>query len=411
MKRYCFIVCIAMSLHAANTDESKVPTYTLPDPLVFAEGRPVTRETWPQRRAEILRLFESEVYGKAPAPLAGQTYTLLRSEAVFDGAATRKFVDIRPGGEGGPILHMMLYVPKAAKHPVPAFLTLNFDGNQATSPDPAIPLPTAWLRNDSKKGIIDNKATEKSRGVAASRWPYQAIIERGYAVATICCADIDPDFDDGFENGVHGIFKKKPAADEWGAIAGWAWGLSRGLDYLTTDADVDGARVAVLGHSRLGKTALWAGAADPRFAMIVSNNSGCGGAALSRRCFGETVERINSNFPHWFCDNFQRYNDKEASLSVDQHMLVALCAPRPVFIASAEDDKWADPRGEYLSAKHASPVYQLLGLEGLPGEDMPAVNQSVIGTLAYHMRSGKHDIRPEDWQRFMDFADRHLKSD
>ncbi len=376
----------------ANYDESAVPKYTLPDVL----GPAKTASDWPKRRNEIYLMIEREMFGRSPKAPAVRSELLERSDNALGGKAIRKQIRVEPG------IEVLLYLPKNAKGPVPVFVGLNFIGNQGVSDDPGIRASTAWTRTGK----------QAERGSQKTRWAIEKVLDRGYGVATAYYGDIDPDFDDGFQNGVHKLFYKpgqtRPAADEWGSVAAWAWGMSRIQDYLETDKAADAKKTIIHGHSRLGKATVWAGAADERFAIVISNDSGAGGVALSKRIYGETVADLNRNFPHWFTANFRKYSGNESALPFDQHMLVALIAPRPMYISSAEEDKWADPKGEFLSAVHADPVYKLLGKEGLPVKVMPGIHQPVMGTLGYHIRAGKHDVTDYDWEQWLNFADKHL---
>jgi hypothetical protein len=410
------LVAPAVQRPGTITDEAEVAPYTLPDPLVLADGTPVRdAATWQaRRRPELLRLFESEVYGRTPGPPPEVEASDMRVDReALGGTAVRTQVTLRLARRAdAPAIHLLLYTPAAAPGPVPVVLGLNFNGNQAVSADPGIALASSWLPA-RVRGVVANRATELSRGVEASRWPVPLLISRGYALATAYYGDLDPDFDDGFQNGVQPLFyrpgQRQPLPGEWGAIGAWAWGLSRMLDYLETRADVDARRAAVIGHSRLGKAALWAGVQDTRFALVIANNSGCGGAALSTRVFGETVAHITSSFPHWFTPAFARYAGREADLPVDQHELLAMVAPRPLYVASAVEDAWADPRGEFLGALGADPVYRLLGAPGLGTKTMPPVDTPIGDTVGYHVRAGGHDVTAYDWAQFLAFADRHLR--
>ncbi len=391
-------------------DESKVPSYTLPDPLIFNNGSKVrNKKDWDKRRAEIFKMFENEVYGNSPEWKGKLTSSDISvNQNALDGSAIRREIKLTlKNGNKELEMILLLYLPRSSK-PVPVFLGYNFGGNHSVTGENDILITSSWMRNNKVTGVIDNKASEAGRGKAESSWQVKEIISRGYGLATLYYGDVDPDYDDGFKNGVHGLLYKQPDSTSWGSIAGWAWGLSRVMDYLETNPSIDSKKVIVMGHSRLGKTSLWAGAADKRFAIVISNDSGCGGAALSNRKSGETVRAINTSFPHWFCDNFNKYNGKEETLPVDQHELLALIAPRPVYVASAEEDLWADPKGEFLSCVGASPVYILLGGKGFPAKEMPPVNSPVFGSIGYHIRTGGHDVKLYDWKQYLDFADLNL---
>jgi hypothetical protein len=405
-----------------NYDESKVGAYTLPPLLKLNDGQLVRdAATWQgKRRAELLELFSREVYGRTPDGRPSEMHWAVTSvdRAALGGKAVRKEITIWfTAKKDGPKMHLLIYQPPGASGthaPWPTFLGLNYFGNSSVNADPGITPSQAWMRASPDFKVVDHRATDGTRGVHAGRWNVETVIARGYATATVYYGDLCEDRAEGLGTDVGSLFGTHPVEErgpaEWGAIGIWAWGLSRALDYLQTDPEIDGQRVAVHGHSRLGKAALWAGAQDERFAFVISNDSGCGGAALSRRAFGETVAIINTSFPYWFARNFRAYNKREAALPIDQHELLALIAPRPLHVASAQDDTWADPRGEFLALKATEEVYALFGRRGLGVADWPAVNTPVLGDgLAYHMRTGKHDITPYDWAQYLDHADRALR--
>ena len=393
-----------------NHDEAAVPAYELP-PIIDIGGV----AAWPARRAELLELFKREIYGQAPGWRPNLSVTVAEREPdACGGIATRWQLQVSI--DGAPGFDLLAFVPNHRDGPVAGFCGLNFRGNHACHPDPAIALARGWVPDDGIVGASGHEASSALRGSGALRWPIELICSRGYAVATVYCGDFDPDFHDEFVNGVHGLaaaagYGHDPVAG-WGAIGAWAWGLSRALDALDAVDGFDTTRVAAIGHSRLGKTALWAGAQDERFAAVISNNSGCLGAALSRRCFGETVGKITTTFPHWFCGNCAGYAKREDELPVDQHQLLALIAPRPLYVASATGDAWADPRGEWLSTLAADEVYQELDTIGLGGvTQQPEAGEPAGELVRYHLRPGPHGITAWDWWHYCDFADAHLGGD
>ena len=403
-----------------NYDEAQVPDYTLPDPLTMQDGTPVrdAQQWYARRRPELFHLFETEMYGRAPGRPEGLHFQLLsEDEKALGGTAVRKEIRICFDTTDEHYMTVLLYLPRAAQGRVPVVVCANFRGNSAIIFDTDVSLP------DSAQIARYRLYKEPFRGQDAPGWPIGMLLSRGYGLATFFKGDLDPEWDDGFSNGVQPLFYREgqtyPDPDQWGAIGAWAWGYSRVMDYLETDPAVDASRVITAGHSRLAKTALWAAVSDPRFAMAFPNNSGCCGAALSRRAFGESLETMIRHYHYWYCGNFAKYAANESALPFDQHELVALMAPRPVYITSGSEDLWSDPRGEFLSAAEASKVYEFLGLPGLRSADgslpsvpdeMPAAWQPLSGGLVgYHLRQGPHALTAWDWARMLDFADRHLQ--
>jgi hypothetical protein len=392
-----------------------------PDPLIMANGEPVeTAEQFvSSRRPEILSLFAHDVFGITPSVKLPSRVQIDAAEPALGGLALRKQMTISFGDRGQIKAHLLLYLPAHAAKPVGVFVGLNFDGNHTVDADPGILLSPVWLRDPALadvplakelSGHLRSQSVPETRGRAAAQWQVRKILEHGYGLATAYAGDFDPDFVAGIGYGVRPLFftadQRLPEATGWGALGAWAWGMSRIVDYLDQDHDVDPSRIIAFGHSRLGKAALWAAAQDTRFAAVISNNSGQAGATLSHRKVGEPIDHLILAFPYWFCPNYAHYLGDIDALPVDGHLLLALVAPRPLYIASGETDPFSDPQGEFLAAHAVTPVYRLFGKEGVEQTDLPPLNYSVGATVRYHIRTGGHDVTAYDWEQYLLFADR-----
>ncbi|MGA0437361.1 MAG: acetylxylan esterase [Limisphaerales bacterium] len=380
-------------------DESKLPPYDLPPLLTTSSGQSVeTPEAWmEQRRPEILSLFANLIYGRVPAPakpIEVSYEVVLEDKGFMDGMATRKDVKIHlENTKGRMSMHFLVFVPNNAQKPVPAFFKHSFNNTQSDDFD----------ASSSRPGFLKNG------------WPLGELFERGYGFCAVYQQDLVRHNEVEFLHSIHKLFYPEgqsfPKSHEWGVLSACAWGASRAMDYLETDPEIDHSRIAIMGHSKMGKATLWTAAQDERFALAISAQSGCAGAALWRRKSGETLKKMVTRFPYWLCRNAWKFVEQEDDLPVDQHMLLACIAPRPIYVHSSTDDTWADSRGEYLSAYHASEVYQLLGKKALESSMLPEVGKPIIEShVGYHIREGGHSIEMYDWQRFMDFADYHLRS-
>jgi hypothetical protein len=393
-----------------NYDEAQVGTYTLPDPLRLMNGKPVRdAKTWyGKRRPEIVRLFEENQFGRSPARPEGMAFDVFdKGTPAFDGKAIRKQVTIYfSAAKDGPRMDLLVYVPAKATKPVPLLLNIGFSANSVTVNDPGVKEGEVWNR--------EKKKVPAKQGLAIGKVNVVPFLDAGYGFATVYYGDIDPDFEGGIPYGVRSLYLKpgqtQPAPDEWGAIAAWGWGLSRALDYLETDSTVDAKRVAIFGASRLGKTVVWAGARDTRFAAVIACCSGEGGAALSRRNYGETIAHLTapSRFPYQFCANYAKFAQHVDQFPVDANLLVSLMAPRPLLLQTGDKDFWSDPKGEFLAAESAGKVYALLGKEGLGTDQWPAAGTPVMHTLGYYMHAGGHGTIPSDWNQFLAFLQMHL---
>ncbi len=420
MRTFFFHMLMTFPLIAAElpTDPVALPKQAgFPDPLLMFDGTTVaTKSDWEtKRKPELKELFQRFMYGRYPAAKTNVTAkTLYEDTKAFGGKGTLREVELSMGIPDCPPIYAMIAMPNVRpENGLPVFLGINFSGNHVIVSDPKIHLPTNWMP-PKFPGVKDNKATDEGRGKIPERWQPEMIVERGYALVTFYCGDIDPD--DAKTRGAMRPFitpqpDPKEQRDQTGSVMAWAWGAHRVVDYIVGQKEFDPKRIAVLGHSRLGKAALVAGAFDDRIAVVFPHQAGCGGTGPSRHenPKAEGVKRINTSFPHWFCNNFHTFNDDTSKLPFDQHCLLALCAPRPVLYSNAADDEWANPAGQFEMMKKASPVYELLGVEGMKAEKMPGMNAMVENRLGYWIRPGKHEVNADDWKAFLQYADKWLK--
>lgn len=410
MKPLCILAALVTAASAAHgpiKEESAVPPYTLP-------ALPADSAAWQAQRGALLQTFAERMYGVTPPGLADKVQFVVREEKkdARGGRATRLRVGLLfEGTAAGRQMELLVYLPNDVSGPVPVFLGLNFDGNYTTVTDPDLPLPRHWAMGLFDNKLPDHVPTEAGRGRFAHMWCVDWLLESGFGLATAAYGEIEPDLPGRWRDGVRGL-AKEPGPGDWGAVGAWAWGLSRAMDYLVTNDRVDAGRVVVHGFSRLGKAALWAGVQDGRFAAVISNGSGAGGMALTKRIFGERTGDLVTRFPHWFCGNFAAYADKEAEQPFDQHQLAALIAPRPLLATSGTDDLWADPRGEYLTLAAAARVWEQLGVKKpLDAKDWPKAGKLVNSRVGYFLREGGHDVTLEDWKEGMvPWAKKQLKA-
>ena len=393
-----------------NYSEDSVGTYTLPDPLLLLSGEKVKdAATWSKkRRPELVQLFEENQFGKMPPP-PGMSFNVFdKGTPVFDGKAIRKQVTIYFTKDTSTHkMDLLIYIPAKATKPSPILLNVSFSANSLAVNDAGIKQGEIWNR--------EGKKVPASQGASFGKLNVENLIAQNIGVATVYYGDIEPDFKAGIQYGIRSVYLKPgqtyPAANEWGAISAWAWGLSRAMDYFEKDAQVDAKRVALFGVSRLGKTVLWAGVHDTRFAMVIASCSGEGGAAISRRNYGETVKHITdtSRYFYQFAPNYHNYGDRVNSLPVDGHLLVALMAPRPLLLQTGDEDFWSDPRGEFLAAVAAEPVYNLFNEKGPGTKNLPQAGDStLLNPLGYFMHKGGHGTVPGDWNVFIEYIKKYL---